>query len=78
MKDAFGVELKVGDKVIYSIGNSYGTSYIIGKISKFHLKEVNTRLDRVSISVTKCSYERGSTRDPMVLTENVVKLSKDL
>jgi len=36
MKDAFKNVLRVGDRVIYSVNNSYGTTYIVGVVVKIH------------------------------------------
>lgn len=35
MKDAFGIKLKIGDRVLHSVHNSRGTNYSVGNITEF-------------------------------------------
>lgn len=72
MKDTFGTELKVGDKIVYGTHEKY----TLGEILKLKPhKEFNT-LDRVEIKVLRHSegYNNTSDKNPICYAGNMVKL----
>jgi hypothetical protein len=71
MKDAFGKELEVGSKVLYSTGGGYGTVYHIGEILRLLPAKVTTP-DKVEIKVVESSCGLKLAKNPMVYAANVV------
>lgn len=76
MNDAFGNDLSIGDKVIYSIKNGFGTVYVIGKISSLvpcKSKHGSPYLPpRVSIQVEDSRPKIEFVKNPVLYASNVV------
>lgn len=83
MKDAFGKKLSVGDKVIYSTSNSYGTVYNFGEIVKLYPHNMDKNKsycppDRVSINVIESTVSLVKfEKDPIIYASNVVLIPFD-
>lgn len=77
MKDAFGKELSIGDKIIYSTSNSNGTTYHIGEIIKFHenKNEHKWNPDKATVKILKSDSK--FSKDPIVYCSNIVCLPVD-
>jgi hypothetical protein len=77
MKDAFGKDLSLGDKIIYSTSNSNGTIYHIGEIIKFHKNknEYKFNPDKAAIKILKSDSK--FSKDPIVYCSNIVLLPID-
>lgn len=79
MTDAFGRELAVGDRVLYSVKNGGGTGYAVGSVLELRAKQLEHRwaggLDRVVVNVERVS-EGGRIPSKAVLlyANNVVKM----
>lgn len=81
MKDAFGNNLRLGDKVIYSTGGS-PTAYVIGVVSELHPSKPKPNVqyyppDRISINVKKTSKDMVFSKAPLLYASNVVLLKGD-
>lgn len=70
MKDAFGKELEVGSKVMYS-SLGYGIVYHVGKVLRL-LPAKATTPDKVEIKIIKSSDNGEFTKNPIVYAKNVV------
>lgn len=78
MKDTFGRNLKINDKVLYSVKAGSGTVYYIGEVVKLHPYQNNDQPysppDRVEVAVSKSSNESKFVKNPIVYASNVVVL----
>lgn len=73
MLDAFKNEIKVGDRVMYATHSSYGTTYVIGTISKLYSDtKYISPLDRVAVAPTITSNFTKFDKNPVVYASNVV------
>lgn len=79
MKDAFGKELELGSKVLYSTGSGGGTVYHVGEVTKLHDKKNEYKTwnpERVTVKILKSDSK--FTRDPIVYASNVVLLPVEI
>ena len=80
MKDAFGKQIKLGDKVIYSVSGGGGTEYVIGTVSKLYPYKKSdksyTPPDRVSINPIRTTRSLDFSKEPIIYAANVVVLSQ--
>ncbi len=64
MNDAFGTEIDIGSKVLYSVGTGGGTTYVIGEITKLYPliptpNKPYTPPDRVAIKPLKMTRKQN-------------------
>lgn len=75
MNDAFGKELKLNDKVVYSVKGGGGTEYAVGKIVKLlphQESKAQFKVDKVEIEVTQTNRSIPFDSTTIVYACNVI------
>jgi hypothetical protein len=74
MNDAYGDELEVGTRIVYSSGRVpvFGVVYVIGRVKELR-PATETAPDKVVVDVERINHGPMPTKDPIVHASNVVR-----